>query len=188
MGGNAPKPGPGDILILLTPSSGAQRRAEEASAAVPAELTALAAHTQPAQRARDMCGCVVHHPPQPKSTPSAGMASPKGVLGIKRGHSLPLPPKTCQPSQPHCHQGQRERLGMLRGTLQICSTMEGDISQFSSARGPCYSTPCPQARDGAPGTHRATQTACGEPGGTAASSAAASQSAPCGWRSASCPQ
>lgn len=72
--------------------------------------------------------------------------------------------------------------------LQISSTVKGDISQVSSAEGPCYCTPRPQAWGGEPGTHQATQTACGEPGGTAALSAAASQSAPCGWRSASCPQ
>lgn len=34
---------------------------------------------------------------------------------------------------------------MLRVALQICSTIKGDISQLSSAEGPYYCIPRPQA-------------------------------------------
>jgi len=69
------------------------------------------------------------------------MASPKGVLGSERGHSLPLPPETGQPSQPRSHRGRRERLGTPRVALQLCSTTKGDMGQLPSARGACCRSP-----------------------------------------------
>lgn len=112
-----------------------------------------------------------HHSPDP--FPGQGWPVPKGCWALRGGTAFLSRP---QQGSPHSPCGQKEWLGMEGGTMQ------GGTSQVSSAGGPCCHSPCPQ------GTHPVMQTACGEPGGTAASSAAASPSAPCGWHSACCQQ
>lgn len=165
---------PGDIVILPTPPLGAQRGAAVASAAIPLEPAASAACAWPSRRAHDMHGCAVHLTTQPKSIP-------RGVLATRGAQPSPPAQNWAALTAPCLLRTEGTNGNTAGGTTDLQHPTKGDTSQLLHQR-----TLSPHALS--PGTHRATQTACAEPGGTAASSAAASPSAPCGWRSARCPQ